>query len=253
MKSQTKAGNFFHLAITFAACVVLVGCVSAGGRTSSGLQRVIKISAADTRFAFAAQNALERLGSVTVVSEDEYSELTLILDGRGGVASAQVLSKPRIVGILRKENKPSTYQIGYTLIDNLGKTLTKGEVYGVGHEQEGFYPALNDENTAAQSAAQADALQQLSSQLDRDLALNGFRSVVSSQLVAVGQVTIPVAHAVEFTTGQIFFIANMPTTRLKFIGFAQGINNQKQALLQVTEGTMPPLGAAVYLMGRNQS
>jgi len=255
MKSQTNLSFFLYCTLGFVVCAAfLVGCVSTGGRASGGgVQRVIKISAADTHFALEAQNTIERLGNVLVVSEDEYSELTLILDGRGGVASAQVLSKPKIVGILRKENKPATYQIGYTLIDNLGKTLTKGEVYGVGHEQEGFYPALNDENTAAQTAAQADALQQLNSQLAKELALHSFRSVVSSQLVAASQVAIPVAQGVTFNLGQRFYIPNMPNTRLKFMGFTQGINNQKQALLEVTEGPMPPLGTSVYLLATNQS
>lgn len=232
---------------------LLVGCTTMGGGTPSGLQRAMRISTADSDFAVDAKETLERLGNVTVVTEDDYSELTLILDGRGGVSSAQVLSKPKIVGILRKESKPGTYQISYTLIDNTGKTIAQGDVYGIGHEQEGFFPALSSENTGAQNAAKEDALKQLNGQIAKDLALNGFRSVVTSQLIAVAQVAIPVADAVDFKPGQTFLAENMPTTRMKFLGFSQGPAGQKQALLDVVEGTIPELGTVIYLRGKNQS
>ena len=239
--------------LVLSLCVLSTGCVSTGGQTSSGLQRVMKISASESDFAANAAESLERLGNVGIVTEDDYSELTLILDGRSGVASSQMLSKPKIVGILRKENKPGTYQISYTLIDNLGKTLAKGDVYGIGHEEEGFYPALNDENTAAQTAAMQDALKQLNAQIAKDLALNGFRSVVSSQLVAVAQVAIPVADSVNFSTSQTFYAEGMPATRLKFLGFSQDPQGQRQALLDVVEGAIPELGTVIYLRGQNQS
>ena len=254
-KPSKRYGNLSFLNTIIVACVAVAaaGCVSTGGTTSSDLQRVMKISAVDSAFASKASENIQRLGNVSVVTEDDFSELTLILDGRSGVASSQVLSKPKIVGILRKETKPGTYQISYTLIDNLGKTLAKGDVYGVGHEQEGFYPALNDENTAAQTAAMEDALKQLNGQIAKDLALNGFRSVVSSQLVAVAQVAVPVADEVNFSTRQTFYAEGMPSTRLKFLGFSQDPQGQKQALLDVVEGSIPELGTVIYLRGQNQS
>ncbi len=234
------------VALTLSAC--------AGGSSSSStygqkddVVRAIKVATVSAELEAPIKNQLSYMQNLRWVEEDGFAELTLVINNGGRPVSTNALiAKPKIVGILRQEAKPSYYRIEYTLLDNLGRTIEEEEVIGLGEDRQGFYPSLAPTVSSSQSGALQDALTQLGKSLQKTLAKNGMRGTVNMQLMA-NQVTVPVFERINLTSKHTFSVQNMPRTKLKFVGYMHSNNGQRQAILELTRGELPPLGSVVIL------
>lgn len=188
---------------------------------------------------------------IVPVAEDSVSAMTLVLSGNTAMQhDPRHKTGPRIVGMLKREQRPSFFRIDYTLIDSNGNKLAEDSVIGSGSSRMGMYPTLPADSTTTQPQALQSALTQLAALLQRDLRQQTWHSQVVSLSPSTGQVFIAADERNGLRQGQQFAVLGQGNTRLEFTGYEIDRNGNTQAALQVIEGSMPPVGSVVELLDK---
>lgn len=244
-----KSPGYPRFLVVMLAGLVLAGCAGMGPAGTDGITRAVKLVGPQQGLLVRAQNTLNNVPGIDVVPEDSFADLTLIL--REGTSASKGLfnTTPPIVGILRQQQEPTYLRLSYTLLDQEGSTLATGEVVGVGQDKTGYFPSLEPEQAdATRAEALNDSLKQLKKELAEDVRQSPFIAKVSTQIAANNQVAIPVYQQAGLGPRHRFTVEGQPETELRFVGLTQGIGGaQTHALLEVTRGQMPELGAKVIL------
>ncbi|MBI1362381.1 MAG: hypothetical protein GC134_00160 [Proteobacteria bacterium] len=228
----------------FAFAAVLAGCATTstspfGGSGGNQPKHMIKIVTANSDLRAQVEQAMATSGTLSPVSEDEFSAYNLVInDGLPAERAESLGSKPRIVGVLKAEKRPAYYRMGYTLLDMQGKPVTSGDVVGVGDNQQAMFPALRDAGSAS-PAALGDAVSQLVTELGKRLASQAWRSTVLSQEGT--QVVIAGSRAQGLKEGMTFEVENLPGSSLKVVGF----KDNDETVLDVVAGATPSVGYIV--------
>jgi hypothetical protein len=234
--------------LTALACAVLLaGCATTGTAPRSGdvtrggqqPRHTIKVMTANSDLRAQVAAALEGTANLAPVTEEAFSAYTLVLnDGLSTARADNLGGKPRIVGVLRAEQRPATYRVGYQLLDLRGQAVASGDVTGVGDSQKAMFPALRDAGSAS-PAALSDALQQLAKELSQKLATQQWRSTVTGQMGTL--VAIEGSRTQGLREGMTFKVEEIPETVLKLVGFG----SDDKPLLEVVQGTPPSNGLTV--------
>lgn len=246
--------NKLKTKVAFALLPLLLAACAGGGAPSvgswSGAQHNVRLTASDASLHEAAANMLNGKGIVPV-DEDAVSAMTLVLSGNNAVQhDPRHKTGPRIVGVLKREQRPSFFRIDYTLIDSRGNKLAEDSVVGQGGMQTGMYPTLPADSSTAQPQALQSALTQLAASLQRDLRSQTWRSQVVSLSPSTGKVLIAADERNGLRQGQQFAVLGQGGVRLEFVGYEEDLNGNTQAALQVIQGNMPPVGSVVELLDK---
>lgn len=236
-------------AAVFLLAGLLAGCAGFAPTPEKDITRAVKLVGPETEILSRARKTLDALTGVSVVPEDSYADLTLILRQDGKASKGLFNTKPPVVGVLRQQQKPSYLRLSYVLVNQEGEAVSEGEVVGMGPDKTGYFPSLDPAQTSEdQAEALSDALKQLKAAVAEDTAKAPFTSKVTTRFAGNNQVAVPVSPRTGLTVNHTFSVAGQPESELRFIGLTEGLGGSRtHALLETTKGPLPNLGDTVIL------
>lgn len=239
---------FQNVFLAFCAAA-LAGCAGMVSDPGADITRAVKLVGPSQSLLLQAEETLGNVSGIDIVPEDNFAELTLILREGGQASGGLFTNKPPIVGILRQQQEPSFVRLSYNVLDNDGQRQAAGEVVGIGEDKAGYFPSLQPRPTLKeQQEALSDALGLLAKEIRQDLATIPLTTTVSTQIAGSQQVAAPVYMHVGLTPKHEFTVAGQPGSELQFVGLTRGLDGaQTHALLKVTKGPLPDLGAKLIL------
>ena len=254
----------FIFANFFMVCMLGVGLTASGCASlmpaskaeapKRDIVRAVKLIGPDKALLAQARKKLNTLSTVDVVAEDSFADLTLILKtGDKETSNGLFDTTPSIVGILKQQQKPTIVHLSYSLLSEEGKTLSDGNVVGMGDDKTSYFPSLKlDQDGKNRTKVLENALNQLKKELTAKIRNASFTSKVTTQMATNNQVGVPVYRHANLTPTHTFHVRGAAKTKLRFVGMTQGLDgsqnhSQTHALLEVVEGQMPALNHIVVL------